>query len=82
MENQQDILKTVIDGLVYIPTKDMIVKPLEDEYVEKEIIKPVETGKKDENGYDINDTETVKEKVLYYVCHLGINGKMRTIILK
>ena len=53
MENQQDILKTVIDGLVYIPTKDMIVKPLEDEYVEKEIIKPVETGKKDENGYDI-----------------------------
>lgn len=64
MENQQDILKTVIDGLVYIPTKDMIVKPLEDEYVEKEIIKPVETGKKDENGYDINDTETVKEKVL------------------
>ena len=34
MENQQDILKTVIDGLVYIPTKDMIVKPLEDEYVE------------------------------------------------
>ena len=64
MENQQDILKTVIDGLMYIPTKDMIVKPLEDEYVEKEIIKPVETGKKDENGYDINDTETVKEKVL------------------
>ena len=64
MENQHDILKTVIDGLVYIPTKDMIVKPLEDEYVEKEIIKPVETGKKDENGYDINDTETVKEKVL------------------
>ena len=54
MENQHDILKTVIDGLVYIPTKDMIVKPLEDEYVEKEIIKPVETGKKDENGYDIN----------------------------
>lgn len=46
MENQQDILKTVIDGLVYIPTKDMIVKPLEDEYVEKEIIKPVETGKR------------------------------------
>ena len=82
MENQHDILKTVIDGLVYIPTKDMIVKPLEDEYVEKEIIKPVETGKKDENGYDINDTETVKEKVLCYVYHLGINGKMKTIILK
>ena len=60
MENQQDILKTVIDGLAYIPTKDMIVKPLEDEYVEKEIIKPVDTGKKYENGEEIKDTETVK----------------------
>ena len=63
MENQHDILKTVIDGLVYIPTKDMIVKPLEDEYVEKEIVKPINTGETDENGYQITDSETVTEKV-------------------
>lgn len=61
---QDKILETVLAGLDYTPTKDMIVKPLEDEYVEKEIIKPVHTGKKDENGYEITDSETVKEKVL------------------
>lgn len=58
------ILETVITNMKYIPTKDMIVKPLADEYVEKEIIKPVETGNKDSDGYNITDTETVKEKVL------------------
>lgn len=60
----KEILQTVLDKLTYIPTKDMIVKPLEDEYVEKEIIKPVYTGKKDENGYEITDSETTTEKVL------------------
>lgn len=64
MKNYRDILNTVLDGLLFTPTKDMLVKPLEDEYVEKEIIKPVDTGKKDEHGYEISDTETVKEKVL------------------
>ena len=39
---QDKILETVLAGLDYTPTKDMIVKPLEDEYVEKEIIKPVQ----------------------------------------
>ena len=58
------VLETVLSKLEYIPTKEIIVKPLEDVYVEKEIIKPVDTGKKDSNGYDISDTETVKEKVL------------------
>lgn len=61
---QDKILETVIAGLDYIPTKDIIVKPLADEYVEKEITKPVQTGKKDENGYEITDSETTKEKVL------------------
>ena len=58
------VLETVLSKLDYIPTKDILVKPLEDVYVEKEIIKPVDTGKKDSDGYNINDTETVKEKVL------------------
>lgn len=61
---QNKILETVISKLDYIPTKDIIIKPLEDEYVEKEITKPVQTGKKDENGYEITDSETTKEKVL------------------
>ena len=58
------VLETVLSKLDYIPTKDILVKPLEEVYVEKEIIKPVDTGKKDSDGYNINDTETVKEKVL------------------
>lgn len=61
---QEKILNTVIEKLEYIPIKDMLLKPLKDEYVEKEITKPVQTGKKDENGYEITDSKTVKEKVL------------------
>ena len=58
------VLETVLSKLDYIPTKDIIVKPLEEVYVEKEIIKPVDTGKKDADGYTISDSETVKETVL------------------
>lgn len=61
---QKNILDTVISGLIYIPTKDMLVKPLEDEYVEKEITKPVATGEKDENGFEITESETITGKVL------------------
>jgi len=64
MDNYTKLLNSVIEGLDFLPTKEMIVKPLEDEYVEKEIIKPVTTGEKDENGYEINDSETITEKVL------------------
>lgn len=62
--SHKKILESVVDNIDFLPTKDIIVKPLEDEYVEKEIVKPVSTGKKDENGYEITDSETVKEKVL------------------
>lgn len=61
---QDKVLETVINKLDFIPTKDMIIKPLEDEYVEKEITKLVQTGNKDENGYEITDNETTIEKVL------------------
>ena len=44
------VLETVLSKLDYIPTKDIIVKPLEEVYVEKEINKPVDTGKKDSDG--------------------------------
>lgn len=58
------ILDTVLENMKYTFVRGMLVKPLEDVYVEKEIIKPVNTGKKDENGFEITDTETVTEKVL------------------
>lgn len=64
MKDYSKILDTVVKGIDFIPTKELIVKPLKDEYVKKEITKPVNTGKKDEHGYEINDSETVKEKVL------------------
>lgn len=58
------LLDSVVDKIEYSFTRDILVKPLADEYVEKEIIKPVMTGVKDEDGTEINDTETTKEKVL------------------
>lgn len=64
MKDYSKILDTVVKGIDFIPTKELIVKPLKDEYVKKEITKPINTGKKDEHGYEINDSETVKEKVL------------------
>lgn len=63
-KKDKELLKTVTDKLEFKFTKEMLVKPLPDEYVEKEITKPVITGKKDENNYDINDSKTEKEMVL------------------
>jgi hypothetical protein len=54
----------VLEKLDYEVCKDMLVKPLPDEYIEKEIVKPVDTGMKDTDGYTMSDTETVKETVL------------------
>lgn len=58
------LLDSVVDKIEYSFTRDILVKPLADEYVEKEIIKPVMTGVQDEDGNEINDTKTTKEKVL------------------
>lgn len=41
-----------------------LVKPLPDEKIKKEITVPVMTGKKDENGYAISDSETKVQEVL------------------
>lgn len=60
---EDKILDTVLEKLEYDFCKDLLVKPLADEYVEKEIIKPVIVGK-DKEGVDINDSEPSKEKVL------------------
>lgn len=57
------LLDTVLSKLEFQFCKDMLVKPMPDEYVEKEIVKPINTGETDENGYQITDSETVTEKV-------------------
>lgn len=57
------ILDTVLERMKYNFTRSALIKPLEEVYVEKEIVKPVHTGKKDEDGFEITDSETVKEKV-------------------
>ena len=57
------LLDTVLSKLEFQFCKDMLVKPMPDEYVEKENEKPINTGETDENGYQITDSETVTEKV-------------------
>lgn len=59
----KNLLDTVLSKLEFQFIKDILVKPLPEEYVEKEITKPINTGETDENGYQITDSETVKEKV-------------------
>jgi hypothetical protein len=59
----KELINTVLSKLEFQFIKDILVKPLPEEYVEKEITKPVNTGEKDENGYQITDSETVTEKV-------------------
>lgn len=58
------LLDTVVNGIEYQFTRDILVKPLADEYIEKEITKPVMTGEKDVDGYEITESETKVEKVL------------------
>ena len=63
-KEQKELLNTVLSKLEYKFTKEALVKPLPHETVEKDIGKPVDTGKKDADGYTISDSETVKETVL------------------
>lgn len=60
----KELLEGVLSKLEFETCKDMLVKPLPDEYIEKEIVKPVDTGEKDSDGYTVSDTEIVKETVL------------------
>lgn len=62
------LLESVLNKIKYKLVRFALVKPLPDEYVEKEITKPVTTDKKDEYGYNITDSETVTEKVLTDFC--------------
>ena len=59
----KELLNTVLSKLEFQFIKDILVKPLLEEYIEKVITKPINTGETDENGYQITDSETVTEKV-------------------
>ena len=52
---EDKVLETVVNGLEYLPTKDVLVKPLEPIMVEKEVA--VGTGEKDVDGYEKMTTE-------------------------
>lgn len=63
-ENKDNILlKGVVDKIEYTFTRDILVKPLPEEYIEKEISEPVPTGKKDKDGIDQYETKTEVKKV-------------------
>ena len=63
VKEDKELLNTVLSKLEFQFIKDILVKPLPEEYIEKEITKPINTGETDENGYQITDSETVTEKV-------------------
>ena len=59
---EDKVLETVINGLEYIPLKDILIKPLEPIILKKEVTEAVGTGEKDVDGYEKFETKTeVKE---------------------
>lgn len=62
-KENKTILDTVLDNLDYQMTKNMLVKPLPEVIVEKEISTPTPTGEIDEDGVAKYDTVTSIEKV-------------------
>jgi hypothetical protein len=59
---EDKVLETVINGLEYIPLKDILIKPLEPIMLKKEVTEAVGTGEKDVDGYEKFETKTeVKE---------------------
>lgn len=55
------LLDQVVSGIPYTFVREMLVKPLEDVYITREVERPKKTGELDESGYEI--TENVKEEV-------------------
>lgn len=57
------LLDSVIAGLNYKPCKELLVKPLPANMVQKEFTVPVETGEVDEEGFKSYDTEVEVQEV-------------------
>lgn len=62
-KEEASLIESVVNKLEYNFTRDILVKPLPEEYVEKEIINPIPTGNKDEDGVEEFDSEKSIEKV-------------------
>lgn len=59
---EDKVLETVINGIGYVPLKDILIKPLEPIKINKEVTEAIGTGEKDVDGYEKFDTKTeVKE---------------------
>ena len=60
---EDKVLETVLEGLRYIPLKDVLVKPLPPIKLTKEVTEAVGTGEKDVDGYEKFDTKTETKEV-------------------
>lgn len=60
---EDKVLETVINGLEYNMTKDILVKPLEPIKITKEITEQIPTGEKDEDGFNLYETKTETKEV-------------------
>lgn len=60
---EDKVLETVLEGLKYMPLKDVLVKPLAPIKLKKEVTEAVGTGEKDVDGYEKFDTKTETKEV-------------------
>ena len=60
---EDKVLETVLEGLKYIPLKDILIKPLPPIKLTKEVTEAVGTGEKDVDGYEKFDTKTETKEV-------------------
>ena len=59
MDSEDKVLATVVNGIKYAFTKDILVKPMPVKMLEKEVVTQVPTKEVDEDGF--NKYETVTE---------------------
>lgn len=60
---EDKVLETVLEGLKYVPLKDVLIKPLPPIKLTKEVTEAVGTGEKDVDGYEKFDTKTETKEV-------------------
>lgn len=60
---EDKVLETVLEGLKYVPLKDVLIKPLAPIKLRKEVTEAVGTGEKDVDGYEKFDTKTETKEV-------------------
>ena len=60
----KELLNTVLSKLEFQFIKDILVKPLPEEYIEKEITKPINTGETDEMAIRLQIVKQLQRKYL------------------